>query len=152
MQYWLFKSEPDAYGIERLEREKRTEWSGVRNFQARNNMVAMRLGDRGFFYHSSTKPPGIVGLCEVVREAYPDFTQFDPKSDYYDPKADPERPTWKMVDVAFVQKFDRIITLDELRAMPKLAGMTLLGRGRLSVQPVEERYWKIINALAEGRT
>jgi predicted RNA-binding protein with PUA-like domain len=148
MQYWLFKSEPDAYGIDRLEREKRTEWSGVRNFQARNNMVAMRLGDRGFFYHSSTKPPGIVGICEVVREAYPDFTQFDPKSDYYDATSDPERPKWKMVDVAFVRTFERILTLDELRARPELAGMTLLSRGRLSVQPVEERYWKAILALA----
>ena len=148
MQYWLFKSEPDAYGIERLEREGRTEWSGVRNFQARTNMVAMRLGDRGFFYHSSTKPPGIVGICEVVREAYPDFTQFDPKSDYYDPTADPEKPKWKMVEVGFVRKLDRILTLDELRAIPALKGMTLLSRGRLSVQPVEERYWKTILKLA----
>lgn len=144
MQHWLFKSEPDAYGIDRLEREGRTEWSGVRNFQARNNMVAMHVGDRGFFYHSSTKPPGIVGICEVVRAAYPDFTQFDPKSEYYDPSSNPERPKWKMVDVGFVEKFPRILTLDELRAMPELEGMTLLRRGRLSVQPVEDRYWNVI--------
>jgi predicted RNA-binding protein with PUA-like domain len=147
MQYWLFKTEPDAYSIDRLEREGRTEWSGVRNFQARNNMVAMKLGDRGFFYHSSTKPPGIVGLCEVVREAYPDFTQFDPKSDYYDPSSNPEKPKWKMVDVGFVEKFPRMITLDELksRADLDLDGMTLLRRGsRLSVQPVEERFWHAI--------
>ena len=144
MQYWLFKSEPDVFGIDRLEREGRTEWSGVRNFQARNNMVAMRVGDRGFFYHSSCKPPGIAGLCEVVREAYPDFTQFDPASEYYDPSANPERPKWKMVDVAFVSAFPRLITLDELRAMPELEGMTLLRRARLSVQPVEERYWNAI--------
>jgi len=119
----------------------------VRNFQARNNMVAMRLGDLGFFYHSSTKPPGIVGICKVVREAYPDFTQFDPASEYFDPSSRPERPKWKMVDVAFVRAFPRIITLDELRAMPQLEGMTLLRRGRLSVQPVEPQYWDAINAL-----
>lgn len=147
MQYWLFKTEPDAYDIDRLEREGRTEWSGVRNFQARNNMVAMKFGDRGFFYHSSTKPPGIVGLCEVIREAYPDFTQFDPKSDYYDPSSNPENPKWKMVDVGFVEKFPRMITLDELktRADLDLDGMTLLRRGsRLSVQPVEARFWNAI--------
>jgi predicted RNA-binding protein with PUA-like domain len=144
MQYWLFKTEPDAYGIDRLEREGQTEWTGVRNFQARNNMIAMRTGDLGFFYHSSTKPPGIVGVCEVVREAYPDFTQFDPASDYFDPSSSPERPKWKMVDVAFVSKFPEMLTLEEIRAMPALEGMTLLSRGRLSVQPVEERYWKII--------
>jgi predicted RNA-binding protein with PUA-like domain len=145
MHYWLFKSEPDAYGIDRLERETRTEWSGVRNFQARNNMVAMKLGDRGFFYHSSTKPPGIVGLCEVIREAYPDFTQFDPASDYYDPTSKPDKPKWLMVDVGFVEKFPRMLTLDELRAMPALTGMTLLKRGsRLSVQPVEAVDFKLI--------
>ena len=151
MQYWLFKSEPDAYGIDRLEREGRTEWTGVRNFQARNNMVAMKLGDLGFFYHSSTKPPGIVGICEVVREAYPDFTQFDRASEYYDPASNPDKPKWKMVDVAYVATFPEILTLDEMRAMPELAGMTLLSRGRLSVQPVEERYWKsILKRLGSG--
>lgn len=147
MQYWLFKTEPDAYSIDRLEREGRTEWSGVRNFQARNNMVAMKLGDRGFFYHSSTKPPGIVGLCEVIKEAYPDFTQFDPKSDYYDPSSKPDDPRWKMVDVGFVEKFPQMLTLDELRTRADLdlRGLTLLRRGsRLSVQPVEERYWNAI--------
>ena len=147
MQYWLFKTEPDAYSIDRLEREGRTEWSGVRNFQARNNMVAMKLGDRGFFYHSTTKPPGIVGLCEVIKEAYPDFTQFDPKSDYYDPSSKPDDPRWKMVDVGFVEKFPQMLTLDELRTRADLdlRGLTLLRRGsRLSVQPVEEPYWNAI--------
>jgi predicted RNA-binding protein with PUA-like domain len=147
MQYWLFKTEPDAYSIDRLEREGRTEWSGVRNFQARNNMVAMKLGDRGFFYHSSTKPPGIVGLCEVIKEAYPDFTQFDPKSDYYDPSSKPDNPRWQMVDVGFVEKFPQILTLDKLRTRADLdlRGLTLLRHGsRLSVQPVEERYWNAI--------
>jgi predicted RNA-binding protein with PUA-like domain len=123
----------------------------VRNFQARNNMVAMKLGDLGFFYHSSTKPPGIVGICEVVREAYPDFTQFDRASEYYDPSSNPDKPKWKMVDVAYVATFPEILTLDEMRAMPELAGMTLLSRGRLSVQPVDERYWKsILKRLGSG--
>lgn len=144
MQYWLFKSEPDSYGIDRLEREGRTEWSGVRNFQARNHMVAMRSGDLGFFYHSSTKIPGCVGVVRVVREAYPDFTQFDPKSDYFDPTSHPDRPKWKMVDVEFVRRLPRLVSLEEMRAMPQLAGMTLLSRGRLSVQPVEKPYWDAI--------
>jgi predicted RNA-binding protein with PUA-like domain len=150
MQHWLFKSEPDAYGIDRLEREGRTEWSGVRNFQARNNMVSMQVGDRGFFYHSSTKPAGIVGICEVLRAAYPDFTQFDPKSDYYDPTSNPERPKWKMVDVGFVEKFPRILTLDDLKLRPELEGMTLVRRGRLSVQPVEQQYWDAIIKLRDS--
>jgi predicted RNA-binding protein with PUA-like domain len=154
MQYWLFKSEPDAYGIDRLEREGRTEWSGVRNFQARNNMVAMGLGDLGFFYHSSIKVPGIVGICKVIKEAYPDFTQFDPKSDYYDPASKPDAPKWMMVDVGFVEKFPAIISLEELRlrADLDLRGMPLLRRGqRLSVQPVEARYWDAILQLQTAR-
>jgi predicted RNA-binding protein with PUA-like domain len=110
----------------------------------------MHVGDRGFFYHSSTKPAGIVGICEVLRAAYPDFTQFDPKSEYYDPTSNPERPKWKMVDVGFVEKFPRILTLDELKARPELEGMTLLRRGRLSVQPVEQQYWDAILALAKS--
>jgi predicted RNA-binding protein with PUA-like domain len=152
MKYWLFKSEPDAYGIDRLEREGRTEWSGVRNYQARNTMVAMRAGDLGFFYHSSTTPPGIAGICEVLRTAYPDFTQFDPKSDYYDPKSSPDAPRWQMVDVGFVRRFERLLTLDELRAMPALTGMPLLQRGqRLSVQPVTSAQWKAIMKRVESR-
>jgi len=145
MNYWLFKSEPDVFGIDRLEREGRTEWSGVRNFQARNNMRAMRVGDRGFFYHSSVKPPGIVGICEVIREAYPDFTQFEKGGEYEDPTSRAERPKWYMVDVGFVRAFPRMLTLDELRTMPELAEMPLLRRGqRLSVQPVSESEWNAI--------
>jgi predicted RNA-binding protein with PUA-like domain len=148
MAYWLFKSEPDVYGIDRLEREGKTEWSGVRNWQARNNMIAMKVGELGFFYHSSVKPPGIAGICRVIREAYPDFTQFDPAGEYYDPTSRPERPKWRMVDVEYVRTLPRFIPLDELRAMPQLAGMPLLKRGqRLSVQPVDEPYWNAIMAL-----
>jgi predicted RNA-binding protein with PUA-like domain len=150
MQHWLFKTEPESYGIDRLEREGRTQWTGVRNWQARNNMMAMKLGDVGFFYHSSCKPPGIAGLCRVVREAYPDFTQFDPQSEYFDPTSREEKPKWYMVDVEFVSRFPRFIPLDELRAMPQLEGMTLLRRSRLSVQPVEEPYWNAILQVAES--
>jgi predicted RNA-binding protein with PUA-like domain len=151
MQHWLFKSEPDVYGIDRLEREGRTEWSGVRNFQARNTMMEMAVGDLGFFYHSSTKPPGIAGICTVIRTAYPDFTQFDPASDYYDAASTPERPRWQMVDVGFVRRFAELLPLDDLRAMPELAGMPLLRRGqRLSVQPVDDAYWEAIMRRVGG--
>ncbi len=149
--YWLWKSEPDTYGFDRLEREGRTEWSGVRNFQARNFMKAMRLGDLGFFYHSSTKEPGIAGIGRVVREAYPDFTALDPKSDYYDAKASPEKPIWEMVDVAFERRLPRYVTLAELRQNLELATtMALLRKGqRLSVQPVTKREWGIVLDIAE---
>jgi len=151
MKCWLFKSEPDVYGIDRLAKERRTEWSGVRNYQARNTMMTMHVGDLGFFYHSSTVPPGIAGVCEVLRAAYPDFTQFDPKSEYYDPKSSPENPRWQMVDVGFVRRFERLVTLDELREMPGLTGMPLLQRGqRLSVQPVTSAQWKAIMKRAEA--
>ena len=145
MNHWLFKSEPDVFGIDRLERDGRTEWSGVRNFQARNNMMAMKLGDLGFFYHSSCKPPGIAGICEVIREAYPDFTQFDRESDYFDGSSSPAKPKWMMVDVKFVRKFPELITLDAIRGMAGLEGLPLLRRGqRLSVQPVDDDSWKLI--------
>lgn len=153
MQHWLFKSEPDVYGISRLEREGRTEWSGVRNFQARNNMRAMRLGDLGFFYHSSVQPPGIVGICEVIKEAYPDFTQFEKGGEYEDPTSRPERPKWYMVDVGFVRAFPRLLALEELRGMPELEGMPLLRRGqRLSVQPVSSEHWDAILRRIEAQT
>jgi len=149
--YWLWKSEPDTFGFDRLEREGRTEWSGVRNFQARNLMKAMRLGDLGFFYHSSTKEPGIAGIGRVVREAYPDFTALDPKSDYYDRKASPEKPIWEMVDVAFERRLPRYVTLAELRQNLELATtMALLRKGqRLSVLPVTKREWGIVLDIAE---
>ncbi len=152
MNYWLLKSEPDVFGIDRLEREGRTEWSGVRNFQARNHMRAMRLGDLGFFYHSSVKPPGIAGIVEVVREAYPDFTQFERGHEYEDPTSHPERPKWWMVDVTFVRKFHALITLDFLRGQAELSGMPLLRRGqRLSVQPVSEGHWRKILDIADAQ-
>ena len=150
-QYWLFKSEPESYGFDRLMREGRTEWSGVRNFQARNLMKAMHAGDLGFFYHRSTKNPGIAGVVRVVREAYPDFTARDPQSPYYYPKATEKNPIWEMVDVAFEAALPRFVSLAELRRNSDLAPtMVLLRRGsRLSVQPVHPREWKIILKIAD---
>jgi predicted RNA-binding protein with PUA-like domain len=148
MRYWLFKSEPDVFGIDHLAHDGRTEWSGVRNFQARNLMKEMSVGDLGFFYHSSTKPPGVAGICEVTAVAHPDPTQFDPKSEYYDPTSRAERPKWWCVEVGFVKKLARLIPLEELRGITALEGMPLLWRGqRLSVQPVTEDQWNTILAL-----
>ncbi len=147
-RHWLFKSEPDAYSLTDLERDGSTEWSGVRSFQARNLMREMRVGDRGFFYHSSTKPPGIAGVCEVVAAAHPDSTQFERSSEYYDRTSKRDDPKWWCVDVAFVRAYPRLIPLDELRTIPALAFMPLLRRGqRLSVQPVSPQEWELIERL-----
>ena len=142
--YWLFKSEPDVYSIDDLQRDGRTFWEGVRNFQARNFMRdEMQEGDLVLYYHSSTEVPAIVGIAKVCRGAYPDFTQFDPQSPYYDPKADPENPRWLMVDVEFVARLERPLTLQEAKEDPALEGMLVTRRGqRLSVQPVEPRHWR----------
>jgi predicted RNA-binding protein with PUA-like domain len=150
MRNWLMKSEPDVFGIADLERKGTSPWDGVRNFQARNHMMAMATGDRVFFHHSSAKPPGIAGLAKVVRTAYPDHTAWDPKSDYFDPKSTPEKPRWMMVDVAFVRAFPRLLPLDELKTIPELEGMVLLNNSRLSVQPMTDREAEIVLALAEG--
>jgi predicted RNA-binding protein with PUA-like domain len=149
MAYWLMKSEPDAFSIDDLERRAREHWDGVRSFQARNNMRAMKLGDRAFFYHSSVQPPGIAGISEVVREAYPDHTAWEPTSQYFDAASTPEKPRWFMVDVGFVEKFPRLVTLDELKRTPELDDMLVTKRGmRLSVQPVSETHWAIVLRLA----
>ncbi len=153
MRHWLFKSEPDAFSIDDLERDGRTEWSGVRSFQARNVMREMRAGDLGFFYHSSTKPPAVVGIVEVNAEAHPDSTQFDRTSEYYDRTSKRDDPKWWCVDVTFVRKLPRAVTLPELRATPDLAFMPLLRRGqRLSVQPVTPQEWDVILGLAARTT
>jgi predicted RNA-binding protein with PUA-like domain len=130
------KSEPDAFSIDDLARRKRAPWDGVRNFTARNNMDAMRLGDLVLFYHSSCTPPGAAGLAKVCRLAYPDPTAFDPKSEYYDERSKPDAPRWRMVDVEFVAKFPRFVTLEAMRGEPELADMVVLRPGRLSVQPL----------------
>ena len=150
-RYWLFKTEPDSFSIDDLERVGREEWSGVRNFQARNLMREMQIGDLGFFYHSSTKPPGIAGVCEVVATAHPDSTQFERASEYYDPSSKRDDPKWWCVDVGFVRRLPRFVTLEELRAIPALAFMPLLRKGqRLSVQTVSPQDWKRILKLSEA--
>jgi predicted RNA-binding protein with PUA-like domain len=149
VNHWLMKSEPDAFSIDDLKRRKREAWDGVRNYQARNFMRdGMRPGDKVFFYHSNCAVPGIVGIAEVATDAYPDPSQFDPKSKYFDPGSSRDNPRWMLVDVKFVKKLKRTISLKELQADPALGGMVLLRKGsRLSVQPVEAAHWKHILAL-----
>lgn len=149
-RYWLFKSEPHAYSFEQLEKDRITPWSGVRSFQARNNMEEMRAGDLGFFYHSSVAEPAAVGICRVVKEAYADFTAFEKGGEYYDPRSKPEKPLWKMVDVEYVEPLAHPVTIARMRNEPRLVGMALLRRGqRLSVQPVTPAEWQIVLELSK---
>ena len=149
MNYWLMKSEPDAFSLDDLEAVKSEPWDGVRNYQARNMMRdQMKVGDRVFFYHSNCKVPGIVGLAEVVREGYVDHTAFDPEAHYYDPKSDPDKPRWYMVDLTFKRRLKRTISLQELKEEAALADMPLVRKGnRLSVMPVAEGDWDFILGL-----
>lgn len=150
-RYWLMKSEPGAFSIEDLRRApgQTTCWDGVRNYQARNYMRAMKVGDQVLFYHSNTDPPAIVGTAEVVKEAYPDPTAFDRKHKHFDPKSKPANPTWDMVAIRLVRIFPRPLLLESLRGKPGLKQMELLRKGsRLSVQPVQIQEWKLILALA----
>jgi len=144
------KSEPDAYSIDDLKRDRTEHWDGIRNYQARNFMMRdMKPGDEILFYHSSCKVPGVVGLARVCKEAYPDFTAWNPDSKYYDPKSTPEKPRWFMVDVGFVKKFPEVISLAQLRQTPGLEGMRLLQKGnRLSIMPVNEHEFQTICKLA----
>lgn len=155
MRYWLMKSEPDEVAIDDLERApgQRLPWFGVRNYQARNFMRdQMQVGDRAFFYHSGCKVPGIAGICEVSRSAFPDATQFDRSSPYFDPKSSTTAPRWFNVEVRFVCKTS-YIGLDALRHHPQLAGMLLLRRGnRLSITPVEAAHWHFISRELMGIT
>ena len=151
MRYWLMKSEPEAFSIDDLEqRPGQTEhWDGVRNYQARNMMRDdMKIGDQVFFYHSNCETPGIVGIAKVVKEAYPDFTAFDPDNNHFDPKSNPDQPTWFMVDVQFVRKLKRTLTLQELKNKPELVELALVRRGnRLSIMPVSAQQWAYILTL-----
>ena len=149
MRYWLIKSEPDAYSIDDLKRDGKTPWTGVRNYQARNFMRdQMKPGDRAFYYHSNCEAPGIVGIAEVASIAYPDETQFDRKSKYYDETATREAPRWLHVDFRFVKKIGPV-ALDELRRHEALAHMRILARGnRLSITPVDPAEWDYIVKLA----
>ncbi len=151
MKHWLIKSEPDVFSIDDLARASRrtTSWEGVRNFQARNFLRAMQIGDRALFYHSNAEPSAVAGVVEIVRTAYPDPSAWDPRSDYHDPRAAPDNPLWSMVDVRLVEVFPRLLPLEELRGVKALAGMELLRRGsRLSVQPVTAAEFRTIEKLA----
>jgi len=149
VHYWLMKSEPDAFSIDDLARVGTEPWTGVRNYQARNFMRdGMKPGDGVLFYHSSCAEPGVVGIAEVASDAYPDPTQFDRKSDYYDAASKQDNPRWTLVDIAFKRKLKRTIALTELREQPKLEDFALLRRGnRLSVLPVSKAEWNCILAL-----
>jgi predicted RNA-binding protein with PUA-like domain len=154
MQYWLIKSEPDVFSIHDLAKAKKktTHWEGVRNYQARNFLRAMKKGDLALFYHSNAAPSAVAGVVEVVREAYPDESAWDRYSDYHDPKASPDNPIWSMVDVKLVEIFPRELPLDELRGVKALAGMELLRRGsRLSVHPITPAEFRTIQSLASKR-
>jgi len=155
MNHWLMKSEPSVFGIDDLARapRRRTLWDGVRNYQARNFMRDMRLGDEVFFYHSNCAEPGIAGVMRVVREAYPDPTQFDKNDPHFDPRSKPDDPRWSVVDLEFVKKFDAVVALSKLREVDALETMRILQRGnRLSVTPVSNKHWKKICSLAGEKT
>ena len=155
MNHWLIKSEPDAFSIDDLEKcpGGTDHWDGIRNYQARNFMRDdMKVGDRVLFYHSNCKPPGVVGIAEVASEAYPDHTAFDPNEKYFDAKSDPDNPRWLMVDIRFVRKLDRMITLEEIKShAEQLEGLPLIRRGnRLSVMPVSGEHWDFILNLEKS--
>ena len=148
MNYWLFKTEPNEFSIDDLakKRTKTEHWDGVRNYQARNFMRdEMKIGDKAFFYHSNCEEPGIVGIVTIASKAYPDHTAFDKKDKHFDPRSDPDKPRWIMVDVKMARKLKRTISLKELKEKSALKNMRLVQRGnRLSVMPVEKKHWDVI--------
>lgn len=149
MSYWLLKSEPDVFSYADLERVGREPWNGVRNYQARNFLRQMRAGDLCLFYHSNAKPAGVAGVARVVGDPLPDDLQFDPLSDYFDPKSDPRSPRWSMVEVEPVAAFPRLLTLDEVRELPAWHDSPLTRKGsRLSVLPVTPPQWQAVMAAA----
>ena len=146
MNYWLMKTEPTTYNIDDLAKEGKTQWEGVRNYQARNFMKKdMLIGDKVLFYHSNCKPPGIVGLAKVCSKPYPDFFALDPSSKYFDPKASHQNPIWWMVDVEYIKTFDRTLSLEEIKQDSRLVNMLVIKKGmRLSIQPVEKKDFETI--------
>lgn len=152
-KYWLFKSEPESFSLQDFKKSKNktTHWDGVRNYQARNFIRdEMKAGDKIIFYHSSTDVPAAVGICEIVKEGYPDFTAFDPNDKHFDPKSKEDTPAWYMVDIKFVEEFKSPVTLEQIKENPKLQKMRLVQRGnRLSVMPVEEDEFKEIARLGK---
>ncbi len=146
------KSEPDVYSIDDLQKAKRGTWEGVRNYQARNHMRDMRIGDLAFLYHSNATPPGVAGLMRICREAYVDDTQFEPKSPYFDPKSKPEAPRWDRVDVEFVEKAKTFVPLEQLKTDPACAEMLVIRKGmRLSVQPVSPKDFAYVAKLTGSK-
>jgi predicted RNA-binding protein with PUA-like domain len=151
-RYWLVKSEPGSFSFDDLlaAKNRTTHWDGVRNFKARNYLRdEMKKGDLAFFYHSNAEPSAIAGICEIVREGYPDPSAFDPSDSHFDPKSSRDDPTWYMVDVRAVKPLPRPVSLAELKARPELAQMLLIRQGRLSVSPVTPEEWATIVAMAE---
>ncbi len=150
MQYWLMKSEPEAFGIDDLQRVGSEPWDGIRNYQARNFMRDdMQIGDQVLFYHSNCKPPGIVGVAEIASKAYPDPTQFDPDDSHYDADSKPDAPRWLLVDVRIVRKLDGIISLEQIKThADQLDGLPLIRKGnRLSIMPVRKRHFDYLLQL-----
>lgn len=145
------KSEPEVFSIDDLAKNAWTAWEGVRNYQARNFLRdSIKVGDLVLIYHSNTKPPGVAGLAEVIKSAYPDDTAWDPKSQYYDPKSSPENPIWYRVDLQFKKKFKNYISLDAIKENPALTGILVAKKGqRLSVQPLDKQHFEIIKKLGK---
>lgn len=154
MNYWLMKSEPDVFSFEDLKKRpgQKEPWDGVRNYQARNFMRdAMKVGDAVLFYHSNANPPGVAGIAEVSSQPYPDPTAFDPESNYYDPKSDPENPRWFLVDVRYKAPLKRLLSLETMKQMPELSEMRILQKGnRLSITPVSKKEFEAIAAAANA--
>lgn len=151
MNYWLFKTEPGCFSFDDLKNcpDMTEPWDGVRNFQARNFLRdAVKAGDRILFYHSNIPEPAVVGLAEVVRDGYPDFTALDPNGEHFDPKASPSNPIWYMVNVRFLKQMAKPVTLDQVKNNPLLADMPLVKRSRLSIQPVSPEQWQMVLAMA----
>jgi len=144
---WLMKSEPNVYSIEDLQRDGATSWEGVRNYQARNLMREMKVGDPVLFYHSNASPPGVAGLARVSREAYPDHFSWQAGHNYYDPKSSKEDPRWWMVDIEYVDTLPRLVALDELKNAEGLEDMVVTKRSRLSVQPVRPAEYEVVLRL-----
>jgi len=152
MQYWLMKSEPDEFSLADLQKRRREPWTGVRNYQARNFMRAAKQGDVVLFYHSNCTEPGIVGLAEVTQTAFPDPTQFDKKSDYYDAKSTADNPRWSCVEVGYVETFRRLVSLEDLRQSPALKSLLILRPwNRLSVTPVTAQEFREIKKLGSQK-
>ena len=150
LSYWLFKSDPDCFSLEDLRKRpgKTEQWDGVRNYQARNYLRdSIKSGDRVLFYHSNISAPAVVGIADVVRGGYPDFTALDPDSGHFDPMSSPNAPIWYMVDVRFIAAMPHPVTLERIRENPLLAEMPLVRRSRLSIQPVTTDEWRIILAM-----